>query len=229
MLASLLLILLLLLLLFGLPEISANELVELLALDFLIGDNACLGEGSSTGEERDGFWLDGNGSTESSNELARLITKNWVVYQEVVVEAFSNTNLGTSKVLESSDGEWEGWVLLVDNREENSSVLGLELVGGFHFSLEDGGSHVNLLHHTFTRGDEDVETEDVSSGELVVLNSLLWGLFVNNDFVSVVEMLLHLMGKDTLNWVDLESLTDFSDFGSNILVKTTNMKDLAAA
>ena len=48
-------------------------------------------------------------------------------------------------VLEGSEGEGEGWELLVKGGEELSSELGLQVEVNIKLSLEDGDSVVRLL------------------------------------------------------------------------------------
>ena len=113
-------------------------------------------------------------------------------------EALFNTDLGSSEVLETSNGERKSWVLLVDNREELSSTLTLQTILHVHFSLVDHGSNIGFSSHTIAGGNIDIKGNNISWGEFPIVNSLLWSLEIDNAFISINQMLFNFMGKNTL-------------------------------
>ena len=137
--------------------------------------------------------------------------------------AFSDTNFSTGQVFESSDGEWKSWVFLVDDREESSSVLRFKGILYVHLSLVDHSSCFNFFTHTFTGGSENLKTDDITWSEFPVFNSLFWSFFIDNDLVSVNQMFLGFMGKNTLNWFNSISFTNFSNVFGNILIGGSNL------
>jgi len=158
-----------------------------------------------------------------SNEFSWLFSQNWISADKLVSLALFNTNLGSSEVFETSDGEWKSWVLLVDDTEELSSALTLQIILHVHFSLIHSGSNVSLSTHAITSGGIDVKSNNISWSELPVVNSLLWGLVVYNAFVSVNQVLLDFVRENTLHGGAFVIVTYSLDSSSDFLVSGSSL------
>ena len=157
------------------------------------------------------------------NELTCLLGQDWIRADEFVVHALLDSDLGTSEVLESSDREWKSSVLLHDGGEEVSSTLTLQTVLLIQLSAVNSGPGLGLSTHAISSGDVDIEMDDISWGELPVVNSLLWGLLIDNALVTIDQVLFGLVGDNTLHWLNLVVSADGSDLGGHILVQTSNL------
>lgn len=67
-----------------------------------------------------------------------------------MINAFLNSYFGTNGILESADGEWQGWEALVNLSEEGSGLLELEVVLSVELSLEDSGSELAFLRFSLS-------------------------------------------------------------------------------
>jgi len=140
-----------------------------------------------------------------------------------MIHALLNTNLGTSEILKSSDREWECCVILHNLGEETSSTLALKTVLLVQLSAVNSGSCLCLSTHAVTSGGINIKMDNISWSEFPVFDSLLWSLLVDNAFISIDQVLLGLMGKNTLHWLNLVVGHNSSDLGSHILVKSSNL------
>lgn len=59
--------------------------------------------------------------------------------------------------------------------------------------------------------------------ELLVLDFLLEGLFVDDDFVAVDEMLLEFVREHSLDWVDFVGVADLLDHLSGLVVEVAGL------
>lgn len=105
-----------------LEEISSYESFKFFVFDLLRG--ACLESCSvvwqSSGDNLGRLGKDDDGALEVGNVFSFLFYHYGIGLDELVVDALTNANLGTSLVFESSEGEWECWEALADFREESS-------------------------------------------------------------------------------------------------------------
>lgn len=62
-------------------------------------------------------------------------------------------------------------------------------------------------------------------GKLLVINSLLEGFFVEDYLVSVDQMLLEFVGKDTLEWVNLIGIANFLNDLSHFVVSMSWLEE----
>jgi len=88
---------------------------------------------------------DGDSALELSNVLSLFVSKNWVTYEQVVVDALPHSELCSDLVVKSRNREWKGRVLSVNFTEENSCLVTLKLIPDVQLTLEDGGSECRLL------------------------------------------------------------------------------------
>ena len=112
---------------------------------------------------------------------------------------------------------------MVDDREESSSVLGFKGILYIHFSFIDSGSSLRFFSHTFSGGSENIKCDNISWSEFPVLDSLFWGFDIDDSLVSVNQMFLGFVGKDTLNWLNTVSFANLGDSGGNILIGRSNL------
>jgi hypothetical protein len=52
---------------------------------------------------------------------------------------------------------------------------------------------------------------------------LFWGFNIDDSLVSVNQMFLGFVGKDTLNWLNTVSFANLGDSGGNILIGRSNL------
>jgi len=131
-----------------------------------------------------------------------------------VVDALTDADLGGGLIGHGSEREGERRESLVDFNEESSRTFHLKGVDLLELSLKDSAARVVLLGDTFAGRDEDVKSNDVASGELPFGNLLVTHGSVDDNIVTVNNVSLDLVGKDTLDSVALELLSHLlDDFG----------------
>jgi len=94
-----------------------------------------------------------------------------------VLNALSDTNLGTSLVFESAKAETKGWEAFVSLSKEDTRLANLEVVRILEFTLEHSCARLSLLWLALTRADVDVKTNYFSRNESPFLNILSWSVF----------------------------------------------------
>ena len=119
-----------------------------------------------------------------------------------MLHAFLDADLGAGGVLESAQRERKRWVLLVDLREEGTGVLALEIILLIQLALVDRTPGLGPPAHAVSGGGIHVQMQNVSWSEDPVLDSLLRSFLIYDYFIVVVQMLLCLMRKHTLQWID---------------------------
>lgn len=142
-------------------------------------------ESSSSGQYGCWFWLNNNCSFELSNKFSIFLSENWVSHHKIMFKAFLDTNFSSSNIGESSNTEWESWELLINDWEEFSSTFTLKTVLLIHFSFVDGSSKFSFFTKTFSWWDENIKTNNITSSEFPIFNSLFWGRNINDNFITV--------------------------------------------
>ena len=171
---------------------------------------------SSSSDHGGASWLHDHGGLELGDKLVWLLSQDWVWHQQVVVDALTKANLGGGLVGHGSDGEWEGWEALVHFDHEGTGALHLQVVHLVKLSLVDSASLLATLWLALAGGDIDVEANDVTWSKLKLLNIGSWGGLVDDDIVSIDQVLLDLVGEDSLNSIALELLSDLLDHTGHI-------------
>ncbi len=189
-----LLILLLASLLFVLflPEIAGDEGIKL-AIGDLVLTIETSGKRDLTRENGCASGQNGNSGLEMSDELTDLLGKNGITSEEIVIKALLDTNLGTYWVFKGTDGKRKGWEALVNLSEESAGLLELKVVLGIELTFVDGCAEFALLWLTLTGGNINVKSNDIAWCEFKLLNTLLRCLLIDDDIVTVDEMLLELV------------------------------------
>ena len=205
------------------PKVRCNKLGKFGILNFLVGIETSLVQGSSSTQYGGRFWLNNNGGLELGNENSCFLSQDWERAQKLMIHALLNTNFGTSEILKSSDREWESCVILHNLGEETSSTLALKAVLLVQLSAVNSGSSLCLSTHAVTSGGINIKMDNISWSKFPVLNSLLWSLLIDNAFISVDQVLLGLVRENTLHWLNLVVGHDSSDLGSHILVEASNL------
>lgn len=140
-----------------------------------------------------------------------------------MLHAFLHADLGTGGVLETTQRERKGWELLVDLREERTRVLALQIILLVELALVDRTPCLSSPAHAVSGSCIHIQMHDVSWSEFPVINPLLWSLLINNNLVAVVQMLLDLVGEDTLQWLNLVLSADTLYGGSDHLVSVLRL------
>lgn len=206
-----------LLLVLLLPELAGNEGIKL-----GIGNLLLTLEATSKGEfarkDNGASGQNGNGGLEMSDELTSLLSKNGVGSEKIVIKALLDTNLCTNGVLEGTDGEGKSGEALVDLSEESTRLLELQVVLSIELAFVDGCAEFALFGLALTSRDVDIESNDVTWGELELFNALVSSLLVYDDIVAVDEVLLELVREDSLNSVNSELFTDLGNSLGHLVV-----------
>ena len=92
-----------------------------------------------------------------------------------------DANTGSDGVFEGVEGETEGREAVHDFIEELTALLELEVIGAIHLSFVDSAAHISLLRLTVSTADIDIENENVMHIELLFLDMLIEGFFVDDD------------------------------------------------
>ena len=127
-------------------------------------------------------------------------------------------------VFEGVETEAEGGVSVEDVVEELPALLDLEGVGAVEGTLVDSATEVGLLGLSLTAADVNVERKDVVDCELLAVDALFEGLLVDDDLVSIDEVLLELVGEHALEWAHLVSLADLLDHLSHLVVGVSRLQ-----
>lgn len=190
-----------------------NSLVSDLFISVELGFiNIESGDSDSTSLE------DHDGELKVSKDITWFLDKDWVGNQQRVLGTFADSELSSNFVFERSNGEAESWASFVDFVHELSSVLSLEVVLLRELSLVDGGSELRFLWLSLSGGDEDIDGKDLVDLEFGWVSLLVEGLLVEDDVVSIDEVLFDLMREDSLDGVNLIGVSDFLEGFSDLLV-----------
>lgn len=135
-------------------------------------------------------------------------------------DAFFNTNLSTSWIFEWSDCEWKSWESLVNFSEESSSTLDFKVILGIEFSLKYGCSVITFLWFTLSWWNVYIKTNNITWGEFEFFNSLLWSLFIDDHIITINQVLLNFVWKNTFNWVYSEIFSNLCNSLGNLGVGT---------
>ena len=181
-----------LLLVLFLPEIAGDEGIKL-AIGDLVLTIETSGKGDLARENGCASGQNSNSCLEMSDELTDLLGKNGIASEEIVIKALLDTNFSTDWVLEGTDSERKGWEALVNLSEESAGLLELQVVLSIELAFVDGCAEFALLGLTFTGGNINVKSNDIAGGEFKLLNTLLGSLLIDDDIVTVDEMLLELV------------------------------------
>lgn len=161
---------------------------------------------------------------ELGNEVSRLFNEDGEGDEKFVFQALLNTDSGGNGVFEGVKAEAERRISVKNFVEELSALLNLKVVGSVECSLVDSASQITLLRLSLSTADEDIKSEDIVNCKLLSIDSLLEGLFVDDNLVAVNKMLLELMGKDALKWGNLIGITNLLNNFSNLIVEVAWLK-----
>lgn len=129
-------------------------------------------------------------------------------------------------IVEGIEWERESVEVLLDNREEFSGGLVLELVGGLKGSLVDASLDGSFLGLALRSGDNHVEAEDISVLEGSLVDFLVEGGVVDDGLNAVNDVSLHSVGEDAFHGGHLVGVADSSDgFGHIVVVVLSGVHD----
>jgi len=111
------------------------------------------------------------------DELTVFFLENWVRNEQLVLNALTDSNLGTGLVFESTERKTKAGEAFVGLSKKDTRLANLEVVRVLEFTLEDSGARLSLLRLALTRANVNVETNYVSGGENPLLNILSWSVF----------------------------------------------------
>ena len=166
---------------------------------------------------------DHHGHLELGYEISSLFGEGMVGDQQLVLLALLDTDPGSDGVLEGVEAKAVGGVVVENLVEELSALLDLEVISAIKGTLVDGASSVHLLGLALSTRDEHVQGEHVVDSELLRLDSLLEGLFVEDDLVAVDEVLLELMGEHTFEGVHIVGSGNLLDHLGHVVVELSRL------
>ncbi len=169
-----------------------------------------------------GFTLcDHHCELELSHEVAWFLSKDGEGDEQLMLETLLDTNTGNNGVFEGVEGETERGVAVHHIVEELPTLLDLEVVGTVHGTLVDSATQISLLWLTLPTADKHVQCEDVVHGELLGIDSLFEGLLIDDDLIAVDEVLLELVGEDSLEGSHLVGIAHLLDHLSDLVVEVS--------
>lgn len=140
-----------------------------------------------------------------------------------MLKTLLDTESGLDEILERADGEAKRRIGLENGSQESSALLLFKVVWSVQSSFENCASHVSFFGFTLAAADKHVQSENIINRELLVINSLIESFLVNNDFVSVNEMLFHFVRKNTLKSIDLVVLANFLNNFSHFVIRMARL------
>jgi len=200
------------------PEISGNQLGSFFVFHRFVTLKALGIERDVTTEESSALSLESNGATELSDKFTLLLAEDGVRQNQIVLNAFFDTDLSSGGVLEGCHGERQSGESLVNFGEEGAGGLHTEVVCDIEFSLVNSASEFRFLGLTLTSRGKDIKVENITCSEFELLNTLGRGLLVDNAIVTVNQVSLELVGKNTLNRLAFELLAYSGNSLSNFSV-----------
>lgn len=97
-------------------------------------------------------------------------------------------------------------------------MLALQVVLLIQLSFVDRTPVLGSPGHAIAGCRIHIQMQDVSRSEHPILYSLLWRFFIYDYFIAVIQMLLGLVRKHALKWLDFEISADGLDGGRHLLV-----------
>jgi hypothetical protein len=214
-----------LLFVFSLPHLGSNKSHHGLVLKSMLALELGGVKGKVTSKGRGGLGENCNGAFEVGNMGSFLLNEHGVGDHEVVVNTLTHSNLGTSLVLEGAEGEGKSRETLVGFGEELARLVDLQVVHVLDLTLVHGGAHITLLGLTFTSGNVNVKSNNITGSENPLINVSLGGLLGNNNIVAINAELLNGVGQNALNHVYAVVSTDLVHSLSYFNVSGTILDD----
>ena len=197
-----------------------KQIENLLVLDWvfsleeiLINGQAGQGSGLSLGDDDCELKL--------GDEVAGLFNEDGEWDEQFVLKAFLDADSGSDGVFEGVETEAERGVSVEDIVEKLSALLDLEVVWPVECPLVDSASEIALLGLSLSAADQHVKGEHVVDGEFLSIDSLLESFFIDDDLVSIYEVLLELVGQDSFERGNLIGVTDLLDDFGNLIVEVS--------
>jgi len=97
-------------------------------------------------------------------------------------------------------------------------VFGFQVVSFLNGSLIDSSTEFTLFGFSFSGTDDNVKGVDFVDVELVLLNFLVIGFFVDNDVVAINKVFLKLMAQNSLNWIAAETFSSGEDQRGDFII-----------
>jgi len=102
--------------------------------------------------------------------------------------------------------------------EKLSTLLDLKVVASVQSSLIDCASQIAFFRFAFSAADKNVQSENIVDCELMIFDSLLKSLFVDDDLVAVNQMFFELMRKNSLKRAHLVVFAYLLNDSSHLLI-----------
>ena len=168
-------------------------------------------DGSSACDNSRASWLNDDRSLKLRHNFALFLCKDRIWDKHIVVQALTNTDLCSSLILHSTDGEGQSGEALVNLDEESASALHLEIVHLLELTLEDSAARLVLARFTLAGRNVNVKADNITRYEGVLSNLLSTNCAVDDHIVTINDVTLDLVREDTLDSVALELLSDLLD------------------
>ena len=204
--------------LFLLPQVFGKEFDKIGVLNREFTCVSISIDGRVTRDHSRATRLHHNGGLELRHKFSFSLLVDWVGNQHIVVEALTHTNLGRSLVSHCADWEGQGRESLVDFDEESARTFHFEVIDLLELAFKDGATSFILTRLSLSTGHVDIEANDVTRGELELRNLLVRPGPVDDDIVTIDDMSLDLVGKDTFDSVALELLSHLLNYCGHFVV-----------
>lgn len=138
-----------------------------------------------------------------------------------MVKTFLESKSGSVGIFEAVHAETEGRISAENFVEELSALFDLEVVSSVERSFVNVGSEFGLFGFSFSTADVNFQSENVIDLEFLIVDFLIEGFSVDDDLISVDEMLLEIVRKNSFQWIDFVTVTNFLDGVSDLVVEVS--------
>ena len=169
-----------------------KQIENLLVLDWifsleeiLIDGQAGQGGGLSLGDDDSELKL--------GDEVAGLFNEDGERDEQFMLKAFLDADSGSDRVFEGVESEAERGVSVEDIVEKLSALFDFQVVRSIKSSFVDSASKISFFSFSLSTADEDIKSEYIINSKLLRIYSMLEGLFIDDDLISVNQVFLQFM------------------------------------
>ena len=128
-----------------------------------------------------------------------------------MLEALLDADSGGDGILEWVESEAEGRIVVQHLVEKLPALLDLQVVCSVQSPLVDSAPSIHLLGLALSTWHEHIKGNHVINSKFLVINPLFESFLVDDDLVSIYQVLFQLVGQNSLNWVHVIGVCHFLD------------------